>query len=58
MSKFESLTEDELLQVDGGAIEILIAGKLISGAAAVGVIGLGGLALVGVAYVGYRVATK
>ena len=62
MNKFECLTEEELLQVDGGALEILIAGKVLTGAAAVGVAGvaIAGTVIVlgGVAYVGYKVASK
>ena len=41
MNKLECLTEDELLQIDGGAgLEIMIAGKVLTGAAAFGVAGI------------------
>lgn len=63
MNKLECLTEDELLQIDGGAgLEIMIAGKVLTGAAAFGVAGIAVVGAVvvlgGVAYVGYRVASK
>lgn len=62
MNNFEYLTNDDLMQIDGGAgIEIMIGTKVLSGAAAVGVIGVGAVAgvaaLAAIAYVGYRVAT-
>lgn len=61
MSNFENLTSDELMRIDGGAVEILVFGKVLTGAAAVATIGAGvvvGVAVLGaVAYVGYRVAT-
>lgn len=57
MNRFEYLTENELLEVDGG-FEILIFGKVFSGAAAFGIVGVGAVAAVvvvgAVAYAGYN----
>lgn len=58
MNNFVEMSQEELIEVDGGAIEILICGKVLTGAAACGVIGLGGLALVGVGALGWYVMSK
>ena len=58
MSNFELMNEEELMQVDGGALEILIAGKVLTGAVAFGVVGVAVVAVVGVAALGFYVATK
>lgn len=58
MEKFEDLTYDEIVSTDGGALEIMIGGKVLTGLAAAGVIGLGGAALLGVAGLAWYVASK
>ncbi len=58
MSGFDIMTEDELLQVDGGALEIMIGTKVLTGAAAFGVAGVAAAALIGVAVLGFYVASK
>lgn len=62
MNNFETMAMNELLEVDGGAlgggVEILVMGKVLTGAAAVGAVGLAGAGLVGVAVLGYYVASK
>ena len=58
MSGFDIMTEDELLQVDGGALEIMIGTKVLTGAAAFGVAGVAAAALIGGAVLGFYVASK
>lgn len=58
MQQFCKLSNDELLAVDGGALEILICGKVLTGAAAFGVVGVAAVAVVGVAALGFYVASK
>ncbi|MBM6855337.1 class IIb bacteriocin, lactobin A/cerein 7B family [Mediterraneibacter glycyrrhizinilyticus] len=58
MGKFNELTYDELVSTDGGVLEIMIGGKVLTGIAAAGTIGLGGLALLGVAGLAWYVASK
>lgn len=58
MSRFDIMTENELLEVDGGALEIMIGTKVFTGAAAFGVVGVAAAALVGVAVLGFYVASK
>lgn len=59
MSKFDTMEEKELLQVDGGAgLEIMIGTKVLTGAAAFGVVGVAAVALVGVAALGFYVASQ
>ena len=58
MEKFNVLAENELMEVDGGALEILIGGKVISGIAAGATIGGVGLVLVGVGALAWYVASK
>jgi hypothetical protein len=41
------MSDEELMNIDGGAIELMIFGKVLTGAAAVA--GIAGIAVVGVA---------
>lgn len=58
MENFTVLSERELTEVDGGAFEIMIAGKVLTGAAAFGVAGLAVAGLAGVAALGFYVASQ
>lgn len=58
MNNFYVLDRTELEDVNGGAIELLIFGKVLTGAAACGVIGLAVVGLAGVAALGWYVASK
>lgn len=58
MNRFDVMTENELLEVDGGAFEIMIGTKVLTGAAAFGVAGVAVAALAGVAVLGFYVASK
>lgn len=58
MNEFCTLRENELRDINGGALEIMIAGKVLTGIAAGGVVGLAVVGLVGVGALAWYVASK
>lgn len=58
MNNFINLSDNELTTIDGGALEIYIAGKVFTGIAAGAITGGAALAIVGVAALGYYVMSK
>lgn len=58
MNEFCVLERNELEDINGGAFEILIFGKVLTGAAAFGVAGVAVAGLVGVGALAWYVASK
>ncbi len=58
MNNFAVLNENELSEINGGAFEILIFGKVLTGAAAFGVAGLAAAGVLGVGALAWYVASK
>ncbi|MBE6091529.1 MAG: bacteriocin [Clostridium beijerinckii] len=58
MNNFVEMTNNELDNINGGAFEIYVFGKVLTGAAAFGVVGVAAVGLVGVGALAWYVASK